>query len=219
MKHVVGPAKRITPDGKMHHQFYPPNEGISRWILNLFPAGYVGYCVDVGASDGMSINSTYLLEKECRWTVISVEANPFFKPMLMKQRAFVKMCALSNKPADDAMFHMNLDNLEAYSSLRPSNHPRMLEEAGERWATVKVPVRTLEQLLAEFEFSRLDALCIDTEGTELDVLGGIDLKKWTPLGIVVESWDKGGHDAYLAQFGYERMWRSVDNDCYVRRSK
>ncbi len=145
-----------------------------------------------------------------------MEANPYYRGVLLQQRAFVKMCAAASKPADDAEFHIHLDNLEAFSSLAPSKHARLKAEAGERWATTRVPVRTLEQLLAEYEFPRLDALCIDVEGGELDVLMGLDLGKWLPRALVIECWDAGAHDEYLKQFGYRNVWRSVDNDCFTR---
>ena len=198
------------------HTLYQPNGHISNWIKSQFPEGYVGYGIDVGASDGVSINSTYLLEKRDRWTILSVEANPYFKPILLQQRAFVKMCAVASQPSDGADFHINLDNLEAYSALKVTSHPKMRAEAGERWAVTKVPVRTLEQLLAEFEFPGLDVLCIDVEGGELDVLEGCDLVRWRPKAIVVECWNAGAHDEYLRQFGYRNVWRSADNDCLVR---
>jgi FkbM family methyltransferase len=211
MKDTLGPPAA----GK--HMFYPPNGTVSTWIADQFPPGYVGYCIDVGASDGMSINSTYLLEKQHRWTVLSVEANPYYKHLLNECRAFVKMCAVAESPSDGADFHINLDNLEAYSSLKPSQHPKLAAEAGERWATTKVNVRTLDQLLAECEFPSLDALCIDTEGTEPDVLRGFDIARWQPRVILVESWDAGALDEQLKEFGYERVWRSADNDAYICR--
>lgn len=198
------------------HTLYGPNGHVSGWIRSQFPEGYVGFGIDVGASDGVSINSTYVLEKRDRWTILSVEANPYFKPILLQQRAFVKMCAVASQPSDGADFHINLDNLEAYSALKVTNHPKMLKEAGERWAVTKVPVRTLEQLLAEFEFPRLDALCIDVEGGERDVLDGLDLGRWLPKTIVIECWEAGQHDEHLKQFGYKNVWRSADNDCFSR---
>jgi FkbM family methyltransferase len=184
--------------------------------LSHFPEGYVGYVLDIGASDGVSINSTYVLEKQYRWTILSIEANPFFAESLNKHRAFFKVCACSDKPSDSAEFHVHLDNLEAFSSLKPGNHKKFVEEAGDRWATIRVPVWTVDNLLEQAEFPRLDALCIDTEGTERDVLRGCDLKRWNPKVILVECWDRGGLDDILVPLGYERIWRSVDNDGYVR---
>jgi FkbM family methyltransferase len=205
-----------VPDAVLETVTLPVNAAMSNWIKGQYPEGHRGYCVDVGASDGMFINSTWVLEKQYRWTVLSVEANPYMKPLLIKRRSFVKMCAVGAESADDVDFHMNAENLEAFSALSPvRDHPRFKEEAGERWETVKVNVRTLDQILAESEFPRLDALCIDVEGGERDVLKGIDLNKWRPRVIVAESWREGELDDALP--GYERLWRQEANDAYVRR--
>jgi len=201
-----------------NHKFWPPNNVVYPWILDKFPDGYQGHCVDVGASDGVSINSTYLLEANSRWTVLSIEANPFFRAMLNKYRALVECCAVGSESKDEADFHINLGNLEAYSSLKPSPPKGRAEEASGDWTKTKVPVRTLNELLEKYEFPKLDVLCADTEGTERDVLAGLDLEKWRPRVILVECWEEGSLDDVLVPAGYERVWRCVDNDGYVRRN-
>lgn len=191
------------------------NWGLSNWIQGQFPDGYRGWCVDVGASDGHTCNSTLALEKQWGWTVLSVEGNPTFKKALMASRAWVDICAVGEHEAEDAPFGVNQANPEAYSGLKPSpSHP----QAGKVWITIKVPVRTLEQLLLKWQFPRLDALCIDVEGSEEDVLRGIDLMKWNPRVIVVENWEEGRTDNFLRARGWERKFRTVDNDCYVKES-
>jgi FkbM family methyltransferase len=211
----LGPVAEIK-NGDFHHIHYPPNGPVALWILSQFEHGYVGYAVDAGASDGVSVNSTYLLENMAKWTVLSIEPNPNFHPYLKRERAFVATCAVGAQ-REKATLHVNLDNVEAFSSLRPSiHHPRFQQEGGKNWGKVEVEVRTLEDLLDQYDFPRLDALCIDTEGTERDVLAGIDLAKWTPKVVVVETWDEGSLDDVLMPHGYERKWRSADNDCYVR---
>lgn len=193
---------------------YPPNIGLSEFIARQFPEGYQGWAMDVGASDGVSINTTYGLEKQKRWTVISVEANPIFKDRLNAHRARVEWCALDAKPAESAEFHWNQDNPEAYSSLRPD-----FERAnGSRWATIQVPVRTVDQVLDRWEFPTLDVLAVDVEGNELDVLRGCDLARWKPKVVIVEEWEEHGPaSTYLKGFGYERKGRSVHNTLFVMK--
>jgi FkbM family methyltransferase len=207
----------LTPENINEHteMRLPHNGAMSNWIAAQFEDDYQGWAVDVGASDGRFINSTWGLEKELRWTVLCVEANPLMKPLLVSERAFVKMCAVSDKPDDNIDFHIHLDSLEAFSALKPiKSHPKYQAKA--RWGTVKVNVRTLDQILSEWSFPRLDALCVDVEGGEADVLRGIDLEKWAPRVVVVECWKEGELEKILSPM-YERVWRSGDNDCYVRK--
>tara|TARA_R110000868_G_scaffold132332_3_gene343047 strand:- start:76 stop:693 length:618 start_codon:yes stop_codon:yes gene_type:complete len=202
-----------------HLQDYP-NGNLSDYILEFFPPGYQGWGIDVGASDGISINSTYVLEKPHRWNILSVEANPYFAAMLKKERMFVEMCACSDKPGE-AVFHIHEQNIESFSSLRPNvrQDKRLHPEEPMTWLKVDVRVETVDRLLAKWDFPQLDLICADTEGTELDVLRGCDLRKWRPKVIVTECWDKVGPiDLYLEGLGYVKTGRNVDNDIYVREN-
>ena len=201
-----------------HPKDLPVNSEVANWIAAQFPANYRGFCIDVGASDGKFVNSTWCLEKERMWTVLSVEANPYLKDVLTDERVWVEMCAVSSEPANNVDFHMNLDNLEACSALNPMRkHERFKQESGTRWDIVKVNVRTLDQLLSKWDFPRLDALCVDVEGGEREVLKGLDWKRWGPRAVLVECWDRGGLDDVLVPLGYDRVYNSADNDGYVVR--
>lgn len=199
----------------MPHKFWPPNGHLAQFILDQFPPGYVGWGVDVGASDGISVNTTYQLEHAHRWSILSVEPNPVYKPSLVKHRAFVEICACSDHEGRE-QFHIHVENPEAFSSLRPTVRMDLYPPGDMTWKTIEVPVRTVDSLLAKWQFSHLDLLCIDTEGTELDVLKGCDLKRWHPRVIVTECWDAVGPiDPYLEGFGYKKSARNVHNDIWI----
>jgi FkbM family methyltransferase len=198
-----------------NHKVWPPNRNLSKWIQGQFEPGYAGYGIDVGASDGISINTTYELEIDNRWTIVSVEANPDFGPLLKRYRARVEMCACADQ-SGEATFSVNTVNPEAFSSLRPQFREDLCPSDGVSFKTVAVSVKTVDQIIAAWEFPRLDVLCVDTEGTELDVLKGCDLARWKPRVIVTECWDKVGPiDPYLEAFGYARRARNVHNDVFV----
>ena len=203
----------------MNHVRWPQNGLLAQWILDQFERGYLGHAIDVGASDGMSINTTWALEKVHHWTVLSVEANPEFLPMLLKERAFVASCACGNEPGD-AVLHVHEQHPEAFTSLRPQPRPDLHPIGDMTWKKIPVQVRTVDQLLASWEFPKLDALCVDVEGTELDVLKGCDLARWKPRVVVSECWDKVGPvDLYLESFGYVKTARCVHNDVFILPEK
>lgn len=185
----------------MPHVRVPPNHGLSDIIAAYFPDGYRGHAVDVGASDGVSVNSTYGLEKTRGWTVLSVEPNPEFWPALTTERAFVERCACADY-VGTATMHVNADIPEAYSTIgsRPG-----VESGYALWNEIEVRVDTLERLLEKWQFPKLDVLCVDTEGTELAVLQGLDLAKWKPIVVVTECWQPTGPiDGYLEALGYRK---------------
>lgn len=200
----------------MGHKVWPPNEGVSAVIAFRFPHDYRGFAVDVGASDGISMSSTYRLERSLGWKVICVEPNTEFKASLMGMRDTYEMCACADKPGE-AEFCINTQNPEAFSSLKPTDRMELPERTKVVWSTATVPVTTVDALLEKHKFPQLDALCIDTEGTEMDVLLGTNLTKWKPRIIVSECWDEDGGavNGYLAAHGYKRVMRSIHNDIYL----
>ena len=196
---------------------WPPNGHLSEWILSRFPAGYQGHALDVGASDGISINTTFALEKHHRWTVISVEPNPEFHETLKMARLFVETCALGAAPSPEAEFHVHEQNPEAFSSLRPDVRPHLHPQGDMTWKKILVEVKTADEVLDRWEFPKLDLFSVDTEGTELDVLRGCTLDRWKPKVVVIESWDGVEEaDRYLAANGYNLTARNVHNNIYVR---
>ena len=200
--------------------WWPPNGYLSQFIIDQFPEGYRGHCVDVGASDGISVNSTYALEKSHGWTVISVEPNPTFHPWLVRDRAMVEKCAVGSVPQAAATFHVHINNEESFSSLAPKVRNDKYPTEGMSWKKIEVPVKTLEEILQRWEFSKLDALCVDVEGTEVDVLKSLDLGKWKPKVIIAESWDEPVEiQALIGPLGYERKYMSVDNHIWVLKEE
>ena len=196
------------------------NGDLGELIQSHFPAGHRGYCLDVGASDGVTVSSTFLLEKKYNWTVLCVEPNPSFLERLTKHRVWIETSACAEQSGDFVPFHVHLDNEECFSGLRVIGHPRMHAQDGAPWREIRVPVTTVDLLMAKWQFPRLDCLCVDTEGTELDVLKGCDFARWKPKILVVESWDEVGPcDAYLAGLGYQKIGRTIDNYIWKRRNR
>jgi FkbM family methyltransferase len=186
------------------------------WILSQFPKDFVGYAIEVGAYDGMQGSNTLSLE-HAGWTTVAIEPNPECEDGLKTWRQNYRLCACSDFDGE-ADFHLYVPGAAGYSSLRPTmDHPVWHPEPGAPWSTIKVAVRRLDSLLAELDWPGLDALSIDTEGTEMDVLRGIDLARWKPQVIIIECWDDPGpHLDYLAKYGYKRDARNNVNDLMVR---
>lgn len=170
------------------------------------------YAAEVGAWDGIADSPTYALERR-GWSVLCVEPNPEMKTALETNRQLVSICACGENDVEDQDFHIYGVNSASYSSLRLSEPRNESEWAMWRpdpdgeWTTVKVPVRRLTRLLEEAGFPKLDALSVDTEGTELDVLKGLDFDKYRPTRIVCEAWTD---DEPCLPFLLEKGYRMVE---------
>ena len=86
-------------------------------------------------------------------------------------------------------FHM-VAGLHGLSSMHRDAAERA-KEFGAGFKTSQMPVRRLDELIAEAGLSRIDFLKIDVEGAEEQVLAGLDLARIRPRVIVVESVNPG----------------------------
>lgn len=187
------------------------------WVEKHFPLGYKGYAVEVGAFDGISTSNTLALEED-GWHVLCVEPNPHVFGHLASTRKYTVQAACDDKPSMETVdFHIHRPDMGGYSSLRPSTFGKWKPGPEDTWEIVKVPVTTLNLLLEAHQFPRLDFLSVDTEGTELSVLKGLDIARWKPKCMIIESWPWPDElIAYLEPFGYKLRHRWLVNNAFVR---
>lgn len=175
----------------------------SEYFFSQFPGA--GYAIDVGANDGTYLSNTLALEK-AGWHVLCIEANGYYGPALWATRKEVVIGGVG--PADDeAMFHISKseNNKYAANSSLKNEYPNF---------SIPTTVRPLDWYLQLWNPPQLDILCVDVEGTEIDVLAGFDLARWHPKLICLEDWCEQSHkfEPYLphytkvAQFGYDNIF-------------
>ena len=164
-------------------------------FLSMFPEGYKGYAIDVGANDGVFLSNTDELERR-GWEVLCIEPNPLYAPRLWQARKNTLCCAVGATQTRAEFFVYSFGGNEFASDSG-------LIERGAPSFKYPVCVETLDSLIAHWEPPHLDLLTIDVEGTEGDVLRGIDLARWAPLIVCVEDRQNAHtHAPYLAPFGY-----------------
>lgn len=191
-----------------------------KYIKKYFPDNYTGSCIEVGAAHGVASSNTLYFEKK-GWRCLCIEPNPNLYKQLVKNRKFCVNYAVSDINKDDVYFHIfvlpNKDET-AISSL--SFDSRLLESHQIiNDYRIKVKVRTLDYILEETKFfdGKLDFISIDTEGTELDVIKGLNLEKYRPKLLVVENnFNDRDIENYLKDFKYVLDFRHVINDFYLR---
>lgn len=128
-----------------------------------------GYFVEFGATNGMTFSNSILLERHFDWDGILAEPNPGFHPKLFSARG----CAISTK----CVHSVSGLQVEFLCATRPM----MSRMAGaddadlELEGRVKVETISLNDLLDAHDAPKVvDFLSVDTEGSELDVLGAFD---------------------------------------------
>lgn len=194
--------------------------GEDRILSEFFESDYTGTCIDIGASDGISISNTYHFELK-GWKCLCIEANPSLFESLKQNRKNVLNVAvgLENKNSEFNIVRFEDGNETAISSLKIDD--RLLNDytyLNPSLSKTIVLEKTLDSILNENDWiESIDFISIDTEGTELDVIRGFDLDKWSPKVLCVENnYNDSEIENYLLNFGYKKVLRNEVNDFYTK---
>lgn len=158
------------------------------WVLERTDFKRNGFFVEFGATDGVALSNTWLLEKHFGWDGICAEPNPKFYRQLLENRTCTVddgcIAASSGKEvefilaaefggiADYAEKDMHADKRSAYKV---------------RGHTVAMKTISLDDFLDKHNAPRkIDYLSIDTEGNEFDILESFPFDKWQINYLTVE---------------------------------
>ena len=205
------PAEQRAREGP-HAQF-----GEDLILERIFGGHDAGYCVEVGAYDGITGSATYLFEQK-GWECLLVEANPQLADQIRRNRnCLVVNCAASAQEGETTFYVA--DRVEQMSTLELTpGHEEWIHRVGGAVRAITVPTRTLNALLDEAGFPRIDFITIDVEGHELDVLKGFALEERRPRVVILED-NVVGRDSEVARHmagrGYVNFKRTGVNDWYA----
>ena len=190
-------------------------------ILSAIFADHQGWCVEVGANDGVTYSTTKYFE-EIGWKCVLVEPTPSLcKSIRSCRTAQLFECAAST--ADGEAQLQFVESMSLFSSLEQrSTMQSRIDAATESVRSVTVRTRRLDSILTEAGVGPLDFVTIDVEGHELSVLQGFDLDRWRPSIVIVEDDTDLGEtpvSQHLAAARYVRFYRSGGNDWYWRRDE
>ena len=195
-------------------------------IAGYFDQDYVGTCVEVGVADGRKGSNTLHFERR-DWETLCIDPIPEHVCEARTLRKLVHEGACVGSIADDCPDFYVFDIgdghiLSSLSGLKPD--PKLLVSHGHlinECYTIQVECNSLEAILRQYDFPRdIDFISIDTEGTELDVLRGINFSARNIKLLVVENNYNEPHiENYLACHGYIKVQRHYVNDFYIKETK
>lgn len=192
------------------------------WVLHETAEKRGGYFVEFGATDGVSLSNTCLLEQEYGWTGILAEPNPVWHERLRANRrcAVAHECVAARDGETVTFLATDQPELGTMAAFAPDD-----THAGARQKATSIDVKTisLNALLAQHGAPReIDFMSIDTEGSELDILEAFDFTAHDVRLFAIEhnaTEAEGKLDALMAKHGYVRRFRALSwfDGWYARR--
>jgi FkbM family methyltransferase len=186
--------------------------GEDRLIWEYFERTSQGFFAEIGVNDPEIGSKTYLLE-EHGWHGVLVEPQPACYERLHlrrpNSRVFQAACG-SPSPRGRKV----LDSAGAEGNSRPSTkRPDSLASVS---STIEIEVETLDNILAASDCSGLDFLAINAESAGLDVLNGLDLKRYGPKLILIKDYLLTlAVDRHLRASRYKAVKRTGTNNWYI----
>ena len=182
-----------------------------------------GFYVEAGAFDGVGISATYALEA-IGWRGLLVEPNSESHKRCVTNRpnSRVVRAALSSPENAGKMATLNrivdvyggaLSYMEGVRLYGDNNDRESAEIVKEQ-----VEMTTLDALLEGHE-GPIDAVVIDVEGHEPEVLRGFDIGRWLPTILLVEDVSVGEDKAitdYMIDKPYRQVGWNENNRVYIR---
>jgi len=176
-----------------------------------------GVFVDIGGNLPSNAVSKPFLESG--WTGILVEPIPanaeLFRTYGWPIVEEVAVTSPEKAKAQTALFYLGGGDNGPHSSLELDE----MDPRSRNNQEIRVQLQTLQELLDDHQVDHISLLSIDTEGTELDVLRGINFSKITVDLILIEDWQRDACiHSHLVKNEFKIVLRSGFNSWYVPKT-
>ena len=181
-----------------------------------------GFYVEFGATDGVTGSNSFFLEKHFGWDGILAEPARVWHKDLSKTRACkIDQRAVWSESGQQLEFNETfagaLSTLDRFSS---SDSHAQFRESGRLYPVTTVSL--LELLNFHGAPQVIDYLSMDTEGSELEILGAFDFSEYSFKVITVEHnfmSARGAINGVLEKNGYVRVLEDLSNfdDWYLNK--
>jgi FkbM family methyltransferase len=182
-----------------------------------------GYFVEFGATDGITLSNTYLLEKEFGWHGILAEPGRCWTESLQSNRnaAISLNCVWSSTGAELEFVETQVRELSTVASFTSSDAHAQSRQGGQKYKVISI---SLVDLLVQHNAPKfIDYLSIDTEGSEFEILEKFDFSSFV-FGLISceHNFTQNRVNLYnlLSSNGYVRILEGISqfDDFYVHQS-
>lgn len=198
----------------------PSQLGQDIWALEQHSYKRDGFFVEFGATDGILLSNTYLLEKLFGWKGLCAEPNPkYFEKLQTNRQCVVANSCISATTGEEVEFIFADEYGGIASYAAADSHANKRSAYANEFGKAVLQTISLHDFLVKHNAPRkIDFLSIDTEGSEFDILNTFPFDQWDIKCITVEhNYSEAREKIYklLTSNGYERKTVQFD-DWYYR---
>jgi FkbM family methyltransferase len=182
------------------------------------------YFVEFGATDGVTLSNSYLLEKNYGWKGILCEPAKSWHTQLKSNRTAVidLRCVYTEDNNKLEFLETKIGELSTIAKFKKNDH---LSSSRRNAKKYRVQTVSLNSLLTEHQAPEyVDLLSVDTEGSEYEILSKLDFNQWQFGLITVEHnfrMERESIFQLLSAAGYIRILSDVSkwDDWYVLETR
>ncbi len=162
--------------------------GQDRWVLEKLKDKRGGYFVEFGASDGVLLSNTLVLEQEYGWRGLLAEPNPqYFESLKNYRSCTISSACISGCSGEIVDFVLAKEYGGIRDHMYKDKHAARRQAYADEGKIIQLQTTSLEDFLLSNDAPReIDYLSMDTEGSEFEILRNFPISDWTIHCITVE---------------------------------
>lgn len=201
----------------------PSQLGQDLWVLEWFSYKRGGFFVEFGATDGVLLSNTFLLEKEFGWHGLLAEPNPKFYEKLRTNRSQICSDECISARTGETVDFILADEYGGIQDFAANGmHKEKVKDYENQGKVIQKDTISLNDFLLKHNApENIDYVSIDTEGSEYSILKSFPFEKWNIILITVEhNFDAQRELIFklLSEFGYKRIEKQWDDWYYLPTS-
>ncbi len=187
LNHMLSIAQRRGQTGGLESRA-TSQLGQDLWVLERTGMKRGGFFVEFGATDGVLLSNTYLLESEFDWTGLCAEPNPaFFEKLSANRSCTVSPDCIGAETGTEVEFIFADEYGGMVDHAGADAHGARRAGFRERDGTARLTTISLDDFLRKHDAPKtIDYLSVDTEGSEYDILSAFPFGDWDVRLISVE---------------------------------
>ena len=189
-----------------------------------------GFYLEIGAFNGISESISLRFEKDLNWSGLLVEPNPLHFKYLKRNRPkniCLNYICLSEEYLDKKLYIKNL-NLMSYivdekDKLQFTDYPierinNMAKEAKlGNFKAYECKIEILENIFKRHDIKAIDLAIIDVEGSEIELLKGINFKEININYFCIESYNIEKSKQFMNEKNYKFITKLHREDYVFKR--